>query len=671
MKSEFALAFNQICSEYRLSREVVLDAVRAALVTAYRRDWNVPQGISVTADINLDTGVARIFVTKQVVEKVEDPNQDITLEEARRINPRVHLGETVMLDVTPENFGRIAAQTAKQVITQRLREAERESQHTRLTRQIGEIIIGTVQSVSAQAVILHLDRNEEAQLPRAEQIPGERYTIHSKVRVYVLEVRRSGRGPEIIVSRSHPNMLKRLLELEVPEIRNGSVEIRNIVREAGSRAKVAVSSRQAGLDPVGACIGPRGVRIQSLTRELNGERIDVIEWSEDPARYIVNALSVPYVLSIVLDEKHPGGRTASLVVLDEHLSLAIGKNGQNARLTAKLTGWRVDIQGLNEALTWALQQVEADPSLLGGRERQALLERVQDIIRAHQQETYPYTDEEKHHLKTFIELVRNAWNRREHGGAPATAEAKPAQAREESKAEAARKSARARVPAQAYQRSVETLDISSKTRAHLFRHRLLTVGDILERLAQGDESLLMLDGFGSRVLAEIKDALKASGFALLDEGAAAVAAPAVEEAPAVATGVEVAPASRKETAAPEAAPVEPAVAEAAPVEPVVAEAAPVEASATEPEVAAVAPAEAETEEISDLSELFDKRRFEAVVEVVDEDEEEEELPRDRGKKARPKVKGKRKARPIFYDDDDGKYVVRRPGKADWDEDFLD
>lgn len=654
MKSEFTLAFNQICSEYRLSREVVLDAIRAALVTAYRRDWNPPAHQNITADINLDTGVARIFVSKEVVETVADPHTEITVEQARRVNPRARLGEIIMLDVTPSDFGRIAAQTAKQVITQRLREAERESQHTRLSRQIGEIIIGTVQSVNAQAVVLHLDRNEEAQLPRAEQIPGERHTIHSKVRAYVLEVRRTGRGPEIIVSRSHPNMLKRLLELEVPEIRNGSVEIRNIVREAGSRAKVAVSTRTPGLDPVGACVGPRGVRIQNISRELNGERIDVIEWSADPARYIVNALSIPHVFSVVLDENHPGGRTASIVVLDEHLSTAIGKNGQNARLTAKLTGWRVDIQGLQEAVTWALERVTADPTLLAGRERSAQVERVRDIMHEHQQSVAPYTDEEKHALKTFIELVRIAWNRREHG--ETTVERKPGK-REEAKPVAKAQDLLARVPAYTYQRSIETLDVSSKTRAHLLRHNLRTVGDILERLAQNEESLLSLDGIGSRVLAEIKAALNAGGFKLLDEGALAPEAPIGEPAPQPAPAIEAAP---------------PSVTAVEPVSEPVAETAPELAPEPEPvpQPAVMVAQPTVEEESADLETLFDKRRFEVPVGVVEDEEEEEEPLRERGKKAR-KSKGKRKARPIFYDDEEGKYVVRRPGKADWDDDYLD
>ncbi|MBN1247469.1 MAG: transcription termination/antitermination protein NusA, partial [Anaerolineae bacterium] len=357
MKSEFALAFNQICAEYSLPKEVVLDAIRAALATAYRRDGKVPSTQNVSAEISLETGLARVFLEKTVVDEVEDEELEIAFAEARRKKPGVEVGDIVMIDVTPQDFGRIAAQTAKQVITQRLREAERESQFNRFSRQENEIIIGTVQSVNPRGVTLHLERTEEAHMPRREQIPGERYVLHQKIRVYVLEVRRTSRGPEIIVSRSHPLMLRRLLELEVPEIRAGQVEINAVAREAGTRAKVAVSARQVGIDPVGACVGMRGIRIQTISRELHGERIDVVQWDDDNETFISNALSVPSIVCITVDENNPGGRTASVVVLDEHLSLAIGRSGQNARLAAKLTNWRVDIQGATEAAMWALDQV--------------------------------------------------------------------------------------------------------------------------------------------------------------------------------------------------------------------------------------------------------------------------------------------------------------------------
>ncbi|MDX9956207.1 MAG: transcription termination factor NusA, partial [Anaerolineae bacterium] len=277
MKSEFALAFNQICADYNLPRDTVLEAVRAALVTAYRRDWKVGPTQNLTAEINMDTGLARIFLEKTVVEQVEEEDLEITLTDARRMTRDAALGDLLMVDVTPHNFGRIAAQTAKQVITQRLREAERESQITRFSRQVNEIIIGTIQSINPQGITLHLERTEEAQMPRREQIPGERYRLHQKIRVYVVEVKRSARGPQVVVSRSHPAMLRRLLELEVPEIRSGLVEIKSIAREPGARSKIAVAARQSGVDPVGTCVGMRGIRIQTISRELNDERVDVIQ----------------------------------------------------------------------------------------------------------------------------------------------------------------------------------------------------------------------------------------------------------------------------------------------------------------------------------------------------------------------------------------------------------
>ena len=345
MKSEFLLAFNQICSDRGLPREVVLDALQMALVSAYRRDSNVSTNQLVTAKISLETGKAHIFVEKQVVDEVTDDELEITLGDAQAIRPGVSVGESIVIDSTPTDFGRIAAQSAKQIILQRIREAEREARYAHYVQQEGEIVHGTVQSIKPQAVTVHLE-GTEAILPRSQQVPGERYALHQRVRAYVLEVRKTGRGPQIVVSRSHSNMLRRLLELEVPEIFNGTVEIKSIAREAGSRSKVAVAARQAGVDPVGACVGMRGVRIQSIVNELGGEKIDVIEWNPDPSTFTAKALSPAKVLSVQLEEDPVEGKTANVVVPDDQLSLAIGRAGQNARLAAKLTGWRIDIQGV-------------------------------------------------------------------------------------------------------------------------------------------------------------------------------------------------------------------------------------------------------------------------------------------------------------------------------------
>jgi len=295
MKSEFLLAFNEICSDRGLPRAVVLDAVENALVSAYRRNIDANTVENVSARIDPSTGEAKIFVEKEVVEKVSDPTWEITLPEARRIDADAQLGELITVEDTPENFGRIAAQTAKQVILQRIREAERDAQFEHYVEQEGEIVHGTVQSVRPNVVLVNLG-GAEAILPRSQQVPGERYHIHQRLRAYVLEVRNTNRGPKIVLSRSHQKMLRRLLELEVPEIFNGTVEIKAIAREAGSRSKVAVAARQPGVDPVGACVGMRGVRIKSIVNELGGEKIDVIEWSPDVATFIAKALSPAKVL---------------------------------------------------------------------------------------------------------------------------------------------------------------------------------------------------------------------------------------------------------------------------------------------------------------------------------------------------------------------------------------
>ncbi len=522
MKSEFALAFNQICAEYSLPREIVLDAVQAAMVTAYRRDWKISPTQNVAAEISLETGLARIYVERAVVESVEDPELEISLSDARRRRPNAEIGDVMMIDVTPRDFGRIAAQTAKQVITQRLREAERESQFNRFSRQENEIIIATVQSVAPQSVTLHLERTEEAHMPRREQIPGERYSLHQKIRVYVVEVRRTPRGPDIIVSRSHPLMLRRLLELEVPEIRAGQVDVNAVAREAGTRAKVAVSARQAGIDPVGACVGMRGIRIQTISRELHGERIDVLEWSEDPEIFISNALSVPSIVSVTLDENNPGGRTASVVVLDEHLSLAIGRSGQNARLAAKLTNWRVDIQGATEAALWALEQVNHTPELLETlRGTAALIPRLAAVMRTHEEGQYPYTDEERTIIGTVIKAVRLAIIARREAERPGSVQARArqrAQHRVDAERIKAKEEAQARVPRGAYKIRLSDVELPEKVYSHLITNGLENLGQVMERMALGDEALLMLNGVGVKGLRDIKQAVEESGLGLLDHG---------------------------------------------------------------------------------------------------------------------------------------------------------
>ena len=342
MKSDFLLAITQLSAEKNLPQEVVLSAVEAALVSAYRKD-NFAANQNISVRINPATGRVQVWAEKAVVELPSDSRSQISLDEARRINPDAELGETLIVEATPHNAGRIAAQTAKQVILQRLHEAEHSAIFEEYVGREGDIITGVVQRIEPRQAFIDLGRTE-AVLPAVEQVHGERYRIGQRLKVYVLEVARTNKGPRVLVSRSHPEMLRRLFEMEVPEIFSGTVEIKSIAREAGSRSKVAVAARQEGVDPVGCCVGLRGIRIQNIVNELNGEKIDVVMWGRDTSVFIANALSPAQILSVGTGEE-----AAVVVVPDRQLSLAIGKEGQNVRLAAKLTGWRIDIKSATAA----------------------------------------------------------------------------------------------------------------------------------------------------------------------------------------------------------------------------------------------------------------------------------------------------------------------------------
>ncbi len=339
MKTEFMIALTQLAAEKHLPKEVVLAAIEAALVSAYKKD-TFTAGQDILAKINPNTGEVKVFMKKTVVEAPTDPAHEISLEEARKISKSVQIGDVVNIECTPPNAGRIAAQTARQVILQRLHEAERRAIYEEFTGKEDDVVTGTVVRVTPEQVFVDLGR-AEAVLPSSEQVPNERYRIGRRLKFYVLEVTKTTRGPQIVLSRSHRNLLRRLLELEIPEIASGVIEIKAIAREPGLRSKVAVAARQPGVDPVGSCVGLRGIRIQSIVNELNGEKIDVIEWSEDPTVFIAHALSPAQVLGVRLDEAE---NTALVTVPDRQLSLAIGREGQNARLAARLTGWRIDIK---------------------------------------------------------------------------------------------------------------------------------------------------------------------------------------------------------------------------------------------------------------------------------------------------------------------------------------
>lgn len=343
MKSDFLLAITQLSAEKNLPAEVVLATVEAALVSAYRKD-NFAPNQEISVKINPSSGKVQVWAGKTVVEKPVNTAIEITLADARKVKPEAELGEIVMIESTPANAGRIAAQTAKQVILQRLHEAEHTAIFEEYADREGEIVTGLVQRVESRQILVDLGRTE-AVLPAAEQVPGERYRVGQRVKVCILEVVRTNKGPRVILSRSHPDLLRRLFEMEIPEIYNGTVVIESIAREAGFRSKIAVSAKQEGIDPVGCCVGLRGIRIQNIVNELNGEKIDVVMWDKEPSAFIANALSPAQITRVTL---HQADGVASVTVPDRQLSLAIGKEGQNVRLAAKLTGWRIDIKSASE-----------------------------------------------------------------------------------------------------------------------------------------------------------------------------------------------------------------------------------------------------------------------------------------------------------------------------------
>jgi N utilization substance protein A len=338
VKSEFMIAITALAAEKNLPKEVVLEAMEAALVSAYKKDETLQGNVAVTID--RETGDHHVFIEHTVVTEVEDPETEIPIQEARKIKPDAQPGDVLRNEVHPGAAGRIAAQTAKQVVLQRLREAEREMVFEEFSNREGDIVSGVIQRQEPKHIVIDLGRTE-AIFPAAEQVRNETYRMGQRMKFYLYEVHRSMRGPQLILSRTHKNLLKRLFELEVPEIHRGTVEIKSIAREAGFRSKVAVAARQEGVDAVGSCVGLRGIRIQNIVNELNGERIDVIQWDAEPSKFVANALSPAQVLTVHIDEEN---NTASVIVPDRQLSLAIGKEGQNARLAAKLTGWRIDIK---------------------------------------------------------------------------------------------------------------------------------------------------------------------------------------------------------------------------------------------------------------------------------------------------------------------------------------
>ena len=495
MKSEFILAFNEICEQRGLPKEDVFDALKTALASAYRRDMNVSNTQQVIAEIDARTGDPTIYAEKEIVDSIFDGRTEVLMADVRRLShpdidvDSLAMGDLVLVDSTTATFGRIAAQTAKQVLLQRVREAEREQLFEDFSGREGELVNGTVQSISGQHITIGLGRTE-AILPKSQQVRGERYRAHDKIRVYVLEVRRTSRGPQIFVSRNHRNLLRRLLELEVPEIYNGQVEIKSIAREAGQRSKVAVMALQPGVDPVGACVGMRGVRIQSIVRELNDEKIDVIEWNPDQETFIAKALSPARVSHVFLDDHPDDGKTAVVVVPDDQLSLAIGREGQNARLGAKLTGWRIDIKSLTESASESLERLDAPAVTPTVREDEQFLEQVRAIL-AKKAAGRPITSEDYFTMDRLVNAVE--------GQIIAARSAKHEEVRQR------RAEARMQVPAIAWELPLDELDLPGRIHNLLLDNEVETVGHVLMNLAAGDDIFLNYRGFGDKALDTLKE----------------------------------------------------------------------------------------------------------------------------------------------------------------------
>ncbi len=343
MNTDFIEALAELEREKGISKDVLIEAIEAALISSYKRNFNTAQNVRV--DINRQTGVIKVFARKTVVEDVLDPRLDISLHAAREINPNYQLNDIVEIEVTPRDFGRIAAQTAKQVVTQRIREAERGLIYNAFIDKEEDIVTGIVQRQDQRNVYVDLGK-VEALLPLSEMMPTERFAHGDRIKAYITKVENTTKGPQVMLSRTHPGLLKRLFELEVPEIFDGVVEIRSVAREAGYRSKIAVYSRNPEVDPVGSCVGPKGLRVQTIVNELKGEKIDIVRWSEQVEEYVANALSPSKVLEVIVFEQE---KMARVIVPDYQLSLAIGIKGQNARLAAKLTGWKIDIKSESQA----------------------------------------------------------------------------------------------------------------------------------------------------------------------------------------------------------------------------------------------------------------------------------------------------------------------------------
>ncbi len=639
MKNEFTLAFNEVLEDKGLPREIILEALESAMVSAYRKSVNASTEQHIEAKVDMETGKVTVFAQKEVVESVENEITEVELSVARQVDPEAQLGDLVIVESTPSDFGRVAAQTARQVIQQRIRDAERKAQVSYYEKQLGEIVSGIVQAVGAAGLTIGLELKTEASMPRKEMIPGERFHIHDRVRALVAEVKDSQRGPQIVLSRTHRDFLRRLLENEVPEIFHGIVEIRSIAREPGDRAKVAVSATQQGIDPVGACVGIRGVRIQAIVKELHDEKIDVIEWNPDPALFISKAISPARVSGVYLtDQRASNGKTATVVVPEDQLSLAIGRVGQNARLAAKLTGWRIDIKSLPEATTDALYKLQNDKTLAQLRENEKeTISRIEEML-ARKADGRPLTPEEYDVMTKFVDRVeRKMISKTEE------------QHREEEEKLAA---IQISIPASAFEANILDAGLPDHVAYILQEAGYLTTGELALQFKQDPDVIEKLQGIGIKAMEKIRTVMDELDIQRAEELKAAeiieqVAVETPEQVEVAEPEAEITPLEEVETLTPEE------------VEQVV-EAAPTEEEAVTEVVEEVPEVEPSLEELFTLRpEVLDTAG------LVEEDEGDDS---DKSKK-KGKKKGKRVV--VTYDPDRDMTVVQRKHKRgdgwDWEE----
>ena len=633
MKSEFALAFNEILEDKGLPRDVIMGAINSAMVSAYRKSVGASTAQEVRVDIDLDKGSVAVYAEKEVTDEIFDQRTEVLLEDARKVDPNCQLGDLVMMESTPDNFGRIAAQTARQAIQQKIRDAERAQQYEFFKKQEGEIVSGIVQAVNSRQATIGLDLKAEGSMQRKDMIPSERFRIHDRIRSYVAEVKDLPKGLQIVLSRAHRNFLRRLLENEVPEIYHGIVEIRSIAREPGQRAKVAVSATQQGIDPVGACVGQRGVRIQAIVRELHDEKIDVIEWNPDAAIYISKAISPARVSGVYLNHGKGDDKTAMVVVPEDQLSLAIGREGQNARLAAKLTGWRIDIMSVSEAASKALAQLRKDPSLAKlAAEEADTMARVETLLQQKDEGRVLNLDD-SNLIARFVDRVE----KRGEADRKVEEDARQAEIRK----------MRESIDSRAFQLSIfDVPTLKEHLQVLLQSAGMDTFGDLVLRVKLDSDSILAIDGIGPKSHEEILEVVRSYQFPVIETE------PVEVETPEVVTVVEVEPVVEE--------PVEIVVPETVEEPETVAE-------VLEPEeIEETATAEKTVEPVAEdksFEELFQMDTLRRTSETSEE-EDENGLPGDKKKKGK-----KRKGYTVEYDPDrDATYVKHKHrNDDDWGE----